>query len=519
MTGPAFYFDSRFCSGCKACQVACKDHNQLEVGRLWRRVYEVNSGSGWRAAGVSGGAWTPDVGAYFLSISCNHCEQPICVEACPTGAMHKHPDGFVLIDKNRCIGCQYCAWACPYGALQYDPHVGQVTKCNFCLDELEAGKPPACVAACPMRVLDVSIPLSIPESRRDFHAPIFQVLDQDGKGAMDGNTPVPLPSAELTHPGLMIRSHPAAGKAGPQRVVNQEETGIRHNHEKSLALFTLLAPAAVGLFIILGLLSQSGLPIGASEQALPSDWPQDWATVWAGWLPFGLMVVGVIASLWHLGHPLHAWLALRRPHASWLSREIWLVGLTASGMFLWAISGSRYGLTMPAPIRDVLFGLTALCGAGLLYTLGRVYRLRTIPQWDTALTSAGPFLTALAIGGLGAAWVVSIGSDPPVRIQAGWWGALSGAALLARDFVGRRLAIHSTGIDPGLKRVQQARQPDRRSAMASISKTRLIQGVIAAMATIIAAVFAWKLVLGLAVILTIASELDGRLDFYAARPE
>lgn len=529
MTGPIFSFDARFCSGCKACQVACKDHNGLEVGRLWRRVYEVNGGSGWQTSGVSGSAWAPDVGVYFLSISCNHCEQPICVEVCPTGAMYKRPDGLVLIDEKRCIGCQYCAWACPYGAPQYDPRAGQVTKCNFCMDELKAGNPPACVAACPMRVLETSglptihhalSPKPEHEGGSDhLHSsllPIFEEEERRGRGEIRRT---PLPSDTLTQPGLIVRSHAAAGKPGPKRVANHEETGVRHHHEKSLMLFTLLAPAAVGLFIVLGLLSRSGFLIRASEQALPAGWPQDWATVWAGWLPFGLMALGMIASLWHLGRPLHAWQALRRPYASWLSREIWLAGLTAGGMLLWAISGSGDGLTISPLIRSVLFGVTALCGLGLLYTLGRVYCLRTVPQWDTAWMQAGPYLTALAIGGLGAAWVVSIGSDPPGGSLAGRFGALTSAALIARWFIGWRLAVRSTGIDPGLKQVQPDMQLDSLSKGTHILRAHLIQAVIAAIAAIIGAVFSWTMVLGLAIILTFSSEWDGRSEFYALRPE
>ena len=150
MNNPSFFFNSSSCSGCKACQAACKDKHGLEVGRLWRRVYEV-SGGGWRQEGA---AWISDAYAYNLSIACNHCEQPTCVEACPTTALYKRPDGLVLIDPQRCIGCRYCTWACPYGAPQYDLQTRVMTKCTGCVDYLEAGLPPACVAACPLRVLD-----------------------------------------------------------------------------------------------------------------------------------------------------------------------------------------------------------------------------------------------------------------------------------------------------------------------------------------------------------------------------
>src|SRR3974377_262914 len=88
--------------------------------------------------------------------SCLHCEQPACVTVCPTGASYKRAaDGIVLIDQDKCIGCQLCAWACPYGARELDPVVGVMKKCTLCVDciyneHLEpADRVPACVAASP----------------------------------------------------------------------------------------------------------------------------------------------------------------------------------------------------------------------------------------------------------------------------------------------------------------------------------------------------------------------------------
>ncbi len=202
----AFYFDSSVCSGCKACQLACKDKHNLERGRLWRRVYEV-SGGDWLK---SGEAWLPNVFAYNLSISCNHCERPICVEVCPTGAMHKRPDGIVLVDEKRCIGCKYCSWACPYGAPQYDEAAGQMTKCTFCFDNLEQGLPPACVAACPLRALDYG-------ERRELEARY---------GSLEAV--FPLPEAGLTQPALLLTPHPTARQTDntAARLANREEVGL-----------------------------------------------------------------------------------------------------------------------------------------------------------------------------------------------------------------------------------------------------------------------------------------------------
>lgn len=201
----AFRFDATACSGCKACQAACKDRHGLPVGVLWRRVYEVAGGTWARERR----AWTPDVFAFNLSIGCNHCDAPACVEVCPTGAMRRREDGLVLVDADACIGCRYCAWACPYGAPQYDEASGRMTKCTFCAEDVDEGRPPACVAACPMRALEFG-------ERDTLEATLG--LDADF---------FPLPDPALTRPSLAIVPHRDAGRAGPRtaRVANGEEVG------------------------------------------------------------------------------------------------------------------------------------------------------------------------------------------------------------------------------------------------------------------------------------------------------
>ncbi|HPC84047.1 MAG TPA: dimethylsulfoxide reductase subunit B [Thermoanaerobaculaceae bacterium] len=204
MTRLGFGVDTSACTGCKACQAACKDRNGLPVGVLWRRVYEISGGS-WRREGE---AWRHDVWAYSLSVSCNHCEEPICLEVCPSNAYTKRDNGIVAHDPARCLGCGNCAWACPYGAPQLDPARGVMTKCNLCEEELAAGRAPACVAACPLRVLEVG--------DREELAARFGPPDM-----------VPLPDPGLTTPSLRLRAHPHAGRARAEggRVRNREEVG------------------------------------------------------------------------------------------------------------------------------------------------------------------------------------------------------------------------------------------------------------------------------------------------------
>ncbi|OGU56490.1 MAG: dimethylsulfoxide reductase, chain B [Ignavibacteria bacterium RBG_13_36_8] len=199
----AFYFDSNNCSGCKTCQVACKDKNNLPVGVLWRRIYEVNGGDWIRSENTL----VPQLVAYNISMSCNHCEDPICVKNCPTTALYKNKDGLVLIDENKCAGCRYCEWSCPYGSPQYDEEKGIMTKCDFCYDYLKDGKSPACVDACPMRVLDFGE---------------FKELQKKYSGIRDIN---PLPSSQVTNPAIIIKPHRnvTGMKDIKVKVVNKEE--------------------------------------------------------------------------------------------------------------------------------------------------------------------------------------------------------------------------------------------------------------------------------------------------------
>lgn len=195
MTQLGFYFDASKCTGCKTCAVACKDKNNLEVGRNFRRVQEYAGGS-WKQVK---GAWKQDVFAYYTSVGCNHCAQPTCTTVCPTGAHAKRADnGLVLIDAKTCIGCKLCAQACPYGAPQFDEKSGKMTKCDGCIDRLADGKQPSCVESCPQRALEFG----------DIKA-----LEQKyGKGAAIA----PLPAPGLTRPALIVKPPRNARPVGDQ---------------------------------------------------------------------------------------------------------------------------------------------------------------------------------------------------------------------------------------------------------------------------------------------------------------
>ena len=198
----AFYFDASQCSGCKTCQVACKDKHDLPVGMRWRNVYELAGGE-WKQKGHN---WVSEIRSYNISLSCNHCEDPICMSKCPNKAISKNEQGLVLIDEKRCMGCQYCLWACPYGALHLNRQTGKMTKCTFCADYIAEGKEPSCVSACPMRVLNAGELEVLKKEHPENNPEVF-----------------PLPSAHYTKPALVVTPHPGTKAQVNWKVINREE--------------------------------------------------------------------------------------------------------------------------------------------------------------------------------------------------------------------------------------------------------------------------------------------------------
>ena len=203
MSQLAFFINSDACSGCKTCQVACKDRHDLPAGLHWRRVYEVTAGA-WQK---KGDAWTNTVAAYHLSVACHHCADPVCGKQCSVDAIWKRPDGIVLIDQTRCVKCNKCRADCPYEAILYEGATNAVSKCDFCVDDVEAGRPPACVAACPNRALDFG---ELDDLRRRF-------------GSIDRIYPLEDPAA--SRPAVVFKPHRhAAAAAGREmEVANWEE--------------------------------------------------------------------------------------------------------------------------------------------------------------------------------------------------------------------------------------------------------------------------------------------------------
>ena len=143
MTQYAIATDLNRCVSCLACSVSCKIVNNIAPGAFWNKVLRIGPNP---TPGGSG--HFPDVEMYYLPVTCQHCADPECVKVCPTGASHKLEDGTVQVDKSKCIGCQFCAMACPYGVRYLNEEERVVEKCTLCGQLTAAGELPKCVAAC-----------------------------------------------------------------------------------------------------------------------------------------------------------------------------------------------------------------------------------------------------------------------------------------------------------------------------------------------------------------------------------
>ncbi|HOW48629.1 MAG TPA: 4Fe-4S dicluster domain-containing protein [Rubrivivax sp.] len=159
MTQLALVIDLNVCVGCHACVTSCKEWNTSGAagtlsdfnpydadpnGVFFNRVQTFEVGE------------FPNTQTVHFPKSCLHCEDPPCVPVCPTGASYKRKqDGIVLVDYDKCIGCKYCSWACPYGAREVDEQLKVMKKCTLCVDRIydaslpERDRQPACVLACP----------------------------------------------------------------------------------------------------------------------------------------------------------------------------------------------------------------------------------------------------------------------------------------------------------------------------------------------------------------------------------
>jgi DMSO reductase iron-sulfur subunit len=325
-----FSFAMDACIGCHSCEVACAEQNGLPAGTAWRRVGEFEGGE------------HPRTRRFHLSMSCNHCVDPACLNGCPTEAYVKLDNGIVDHHADDCIGCEYCTWNCPYSVPAFQPDRRVVTKCDMCLPRLEEGLKPACVGACPTRALDVEA-VDVATWVADHH---------------EADAPH-LPPSDITISTTRIVL--PTGEMGETSVPTDIDLVPEHPHWP-LVVLTLLTQIALGVSLTA-------------------------AGTWSRVVAAGLAGSALVASLAHLGRPGHAWKALRNLRRSWLSREVLLLGLYA------ALAALAVLVPPAAPV-------AAAAGVAGVFASGRLYVVPGRPSWHTPLTIVTFYLTALATGPL-----------------------------------------------------------------------------------------------------------------------
>ena len=369
--------DHTRCIGCHACTTACKSENEVPLSVTRTYVKYVDTGTFPRAR------------RSFQVTRCNQCEDPPCVAACPTAAMHRRPDGIVDFDKSICIGCKACIAACPYDAIFINPEDKSAEKCNFCAHRLDVGLEPACVVVCPTQALLVG-------DMNDPRSAVSQVIHRDAvtvrrpeketrpklfyKGA-DQVTLDPL-AARRPDGGLYMWSeqgevdhqvpsgHPGSWNSSAAAVLSYD---IPHRApwDWRVSAYTFTKSIASGAYLVPLLLGAFGVFPLTSE-------------TWGLQAPIvailALMVTGALL-VWDLEHPERFWMVLLKPQwRSWLVRGGFII--TAYGGLLAAhVAASLAGRADVTPLLGWLGGPLAVMTS--VYTAYLFAQSRARDLWQS----------------------------------------------------------------------------------------------------------------------------------------
>jgi anaerobic dimethyl sulfoxide reductase subunit B (iron-sulfur subunit) len=469
--------------------IACIDKHDLPPGVLWRRVTEYCGGDWLRQAD---GTYTQSVFAYYLSIACNHCENPICVRSCPTTAKHKDAPGIVSVDHEKCGGCRFGDWACPYSAPQYDADLGKMTNVRLLPRQPRGGQAAGMRGRLPNRALEFG--------------------EYEDLAARYGASQViaPLPDATITQPNLVItpgrNAKPAGSHAGND---TQPRGGLAMpTNEWSLVLFTILMQTSVGLLLAS---EAARLVTGVPRGAL------SWQTPTAGASPRPACCFPL--PIWE--RPPIACSPSSTCVSSWLSREI----LSTGAFFLALVALIALRARTPGQNAWGMSAVAVLLGLAAVAVMSRVYLLVSVPVWDTVATVLSFFGTALLLGAVvgGLLYAIQGGRLAPSDGASGLSGIFSAVAIAG-------LALQFLGIPLGLAAIGTAATPALAGPFA-LSSGGLGLLVLRILLIFFGAVlFAWSMfrppsfgnpralvrVSACALICVLAGEVRGRLLFYGS---
>ena len=228
-----FFTDETLCIGCKACEVACKQWNQLpDDGLRFTGMSYDNTGalgaSSWRHVAfveraVADGDGRRQMQWLMLSDVCKHCERAGCLEACPTGSIIRTDYGSVYVQPDVCNGCGYCVSACPFGVVDRREDDGRAFKCTLCYDRLEGTLEPACAKHCPTASIKFG-PLE--DLKKEAQARLAKLHARGVKGArLYGADAKEQPGTGGLHAFFLLTSDPETYNLPPDPVVPTKRQG------------------------------------------------------------------------------------------------------------------------------------------------------------------------------------------------------------------------------------------------------------------------------------------------------
>jgi len=441
MTRWGMVVDLGRCVGCQTCTIACKMENGLPPGTLWRTVLDAETGR------------FPDVRRTFVPLTCMHCADPPCYDACPTTATRVRDDGIVWIVDEICIGCGSCVVACPYEARHlvpaarfyfgtptppelatYDPgRVGICTKCEFCAHKLDQAPKhavpgadrewtPVCASSC---IADAIVFGDL----EDPQSPVARRLKSGGT-----------PERMLEYLGTAPSVYYLNAKPMDERPAARQHSW----HGLAVANF-FCGTTGVGLYAWAALLGWTAGQPRPLLAGLPAAWP-NWSAVtagqWAGLLGPLLVVMGLLAVGAEAGRPFRGFNVFRNLRRSWMSRE-------SAFAIVFVLLAGLDTLFWQAPWVQ---GLAALAGLGVAGSQGMVLlKAKGVPAWSvplmpvhflvSALTAGcGLLLLVQAVTGLGGSLSRALPAAAIACALVSWavWRRYLGAAPFAR--LGKRSA-------------------------------------------------------------------------------
>ena len=348
----AFEVELDRCSGCKACVTACHSLNGLDETETWRDVGLLISAPSkpWREA--------PPF-QQTVTTACHHCVEPACLEGCPVLAYEKDSvTGIVRHLDDQCIGCQYCVLKCPYDVPKYNARLGIVRKCDMCSSRLTAGEAPACAQACPNEAIRIT-KVSKSEITSDFREQKSVFLQDAPAGDYT------LPTTRYLNASTVKLAAADAAEVTPQPA------------HWPLVLMLVLTQASVGT-VAAALLETA---TAGQERLLCIS------TVSA--------LLGLGASVFHLGRPLGAWRAFLNLKRSWMSREIVAFGFYFG--VLAATSTAAFFNWMPSVVRAGSMVAT-LAGLGGVFCSAMIYADTRRDLWLRRRSVTLFFFTTILLG-------------------------------------------------------------------------------------------------------------------------